>query len=180
MTKTAGLNRRDQKSLANLTLRKVMQWYHDKCVAAGVPHHEKVMPRSFRIGGATALFGAGVTAEEIKAVGRWFSDVYRIYCRLSKERLLQLSHRMSNSQSKQFLNGVDGFFSTVAPGRASPTSRRLSSKSRDSRPRPTETRTAVATTDSDRVQMRSQRMARPWRIASAKSSRLACATVALC
>ena len=115
VTKTAGLNRRDQKSLANLTLRKVMQWYHDKCAAAGVPHHEKVMPHSFRIGGATAFFAAGVTAEKVKTMGRWFSDVYRIYCRLSKERLLRLSHRMSNSRSTQFLNGVDGFFGTVAP-----------------------------------------------------------------
>jgi hypothetical protein len=92
-----------------------MTWYHDKCAAAGVPHHEKVMPHSFRIGGATALFAAGVTAEEIKTMGRWSSDVYRIYCRLSKERLLRLSHRMSNSRSTQFLNGADGFFSTTTP-----------------------------------------------------------------
>ena len=73
------------------------------------------MPQSFRVGGVTALFAAGMTAEEIKTMGRWFSDVYRIYCRLSKERLLRLSHRMSNSRSTQFLNGVDGFFGTVAP-----------------------------------------------------------------
>ena len=90
-----------------------MAWYHEKCEAAGVPHHEKVMPHSFRIGGATALFSQGVTAEEIKTMGRWASDVYRIYCRLSKERLLELSHRMSNSRSTQFLNGVDGFFRTA-------------------------------------------------------------------
>ena len=113
VAKTAGLNRRDQKSLANLTMRKVMAWYHGRCEAAGVPHHEKVMPHSFRIGGATALFSQGVTAEEIKTMGRWASDVYRIYCRLSKERLLELSHRMSNSRSTQFLNGVDGFFRTA-------------------------------------------------------------------
>ena len=115
VAKIAGVNRRDRKSLGNLTLRKVMAWYHDKCAAAGVPHHEKVMPHSFRIGGATALFAAGVTAEEIKTMGRWSSDVYRIYCRLSKERLLRLSHRMSNSRSTQFLNGADGFLSTTTP-----------------------------------------------------------------
>ena len=115
VTKTAGLNRRDCKSLTNLTLRKVMKWYHEKCGAARVPHHEKVMPHSFRIGGATALFGAGVTAEEIKTMGRWSSDVYRIYCRLSKERLLRLSHRMSHSRATQFLNGADGFFNTGTP-----------------------------------------------------------------
>ena len=73
------------------------------------------MPHGFWIGGATALFAAGVTAEETKAMGRWSSDVCRIYCRLSKERLLRRSHRMSNSRSTQFLNGADGFLSTVAP-----------------------------------------------------------------
>ena len=59
VTKTAGLNRRDQKPLANLALRKLVKWHHGKCAAVGVPHHEKVMPHSCRIGGAwhaTACF----------------------------------------------------------------------------------------------------------------------------
>ena len=42
-------------------------------------------------------------------MGRWASDVYRIYCRLSKERLLDLSKRMGHASSTQFLNGADGF-----------------------------------------------------------------------
>ena len=114
VAKTVGLNRRDQKSLANLTLRNVMNWYHDNYAAAGIAHHEDVMPHRFRIGGATALFAAAVTAEEIKTMGRLFSGVYRIYCRLSKERLLRLSRQMGNSRSTQFLNGADGFFDTEA------------------------------------------------------------------
>ena len=97
--RTAGLKKGEARSLRNMTLRKVMVWYHAKCEAAGIAHHDRVKPHSFRIGGATALFAAGVTAEEIQAMGRWFSDVYRIYCRLSKERLLNLSSRMSNSKS---------------------------------------------------------------------------------
>ena len=80
--------------------------------AAGIAHHDRVTPHCFRIGGATALFAAGVTAKEIQAMGRWFSDVYRIYCRLSKERLLNLSSRMSNSKSTQFLDGQAGFMHT--------------------------------------------------------------------
>ena len=71
-----------------------------------------VKPHNFRIGGATALFAAGVTAEEIQVMGRRFSDVYRIYCRLSKERLLNLPSRMSNSKSTQFLDGQAGFMHT--------------------------------------------------------------------
>ena len=46
-------------------------------------------------------------------MGRWASGVYRTYCRLSKERLLDLSKRMSNSSSTQFLNGADGFMAAL-------------------------------------------------------------------
>ena len=35
--------------------------------------------------------------------------MYRIYCRLSKERLLEISKRMSNAGATQFLNGTGGF-----------------------------------------------------------------------
>ena len=96
--------------MANLTMAKVMKWYHKKCAASGrVPSHDQVKPHSFRIAGATLLFAAGVTADEIKTMGRWASDVYIIYCRLSKEHLLDLSRRMRNLSSTQFLNGADGF-----------------------------------------------------------------------
>jgi hypothetical protein len=40
---------------------------------------------SLRIGGATAALAAGVPPEVIRALGRWDSDVYEIYTRLSKE-----------------------------------------------------------------------------------------------
>ena len=110
VSRIEGLNSREAKSMANLSMAKVMKWYHKKCAASGlVPNHDQVKPHSFRIAGATLLFAAGVTAEEIKTMGRWASDVYRIYCRLSKERLLDLSKRMSNASSTQFLNGADGF-----------------------------------------------------------------------
>ena len=40
---------------------------------------------SLRIGGATAALAAGVTPELIRLIGRWSSDVYEIYCRLSAQ-----------------------------------------------------------------------------------------------
>ena len=47
-------------------------------------------------------------------MGRWASDCYRNYCRLSKERLLeQLSHKMGSSQSSQFANGSRGSLGTL-------------------------------------------------------------------
>ena len=110
VSRIEGLNRREAKALTNLTMTKVMKWYHRKCAASGrAPNHDQVKPHSFRITGATLLFTAGVTTDEIKTMGRWASGVYRIYCRLSKERLLDLSKRMSNASPTQFLNGADGF-----------------------------------------------------------------------
>ena len=72
--KIKGLNRTQKKSLGNITMKKVMEWYHSKCEAAGVPDHKLFMPHSFRISGATMLFRMGVTEEEIKTMGRWASD----------------------------------------------------------------------------------------------------------
>ena len=40
---------------------------------------------SLRIGGATAALAAGMSAAAIRAAGRWSSDVYRIYCRVSRQ-----------------------------------------------------------------------------------------------
>ena len=50
------LKKREEKSLAKPTMKRVMNWYHQHCQRAGVPHHEKVKPHSFRIAGATLLF----------------------------------------------------------------------------------------------------------------------------
>ena len=40
---------------------------------------------SLRIGGATAALAAGVQPTLIRVAGRWSSDIYQIYCRLSLE-----------------------------------------------------------------------------------------------
>ena len=89
VSRIEGLNRREAKSMANLTMTKAMKWYHKKCAASGrVPNHDQVKPHSFRIAGATLLFASGVTADEIKTMGRWASGVYIIHCRLSKKACL--------------------------------------------------------------------------------------------
>lgn len=41
---------------------------------------------SFRIAGATALFNAGASDTVVRMMGRWSSDVYRIYLRACKEQ----------------------------------------------------------------------------------------------
>ena len=43
---------------------------------------------SLRIGGATAALAAGVSPQLIRLMGRWSSDVYEIYCRMSEQAAL--------------------------------------------------------------------------------------------
>ena len=43
---------------------------------------------SLRIGGATAALAAGVSPTLIRLLGRWSSDVYEIYCRMSLQSAL--------------------------------------------------------------------------------------------
>ena len=40
---------------------------------------------SLRIGGAMAALAAGIQPTLIRVLGRWSSDIYEIYCRLSLE-----------------------------------------------------------------------------------------------
>ena len=52
---------------------------------------------SLRIGGATAALAAGVPPERIRVMGRWSSDVYAIYCRMSVQAALQVSAAISSA-----------------------------------------------------------------------------------
>ena len=42
---------------------------------------EEFGTHSMRIGGATALFAAGADPTVIRTMGRWSSDIYRLYVR---------------------------------------------------------------------------------------------------
>ena len=57
---------------------------------------------------------AGVDPSLIKNKGRWASDVYEIYCRVCKGKMLELSHLMSRADTNQWLSRNDGFFDTRA------------------------------------------------------------------
>ena len=45
---------------------------------------------SLRIGGASAAFAAGIEPSAIRLAGRWSSDVYEIYVRLSRQAASRL------------------------------------------------------------------------------------------
>ena len=50
---------------------------------------------SLRIGGATAALAAGVSPQLIRLMGRWSSDVYEIYCRMSLQSALHVGQAIS-------------------------------------------------------------------------------------
>ena len=97
-----------------ITQGRVMKWYHARCEFRNIANHHLVKMHSFRIGGATALMAAGVDPSLIKNKGRWASDVYEVYCRVCKGRMLELSNLMSRADTNQWLSRNDGFFDTRA------------------------------------------------------------------
>ena len=52
---------------------------------------------SLRIGGATAALAAGVTPSLIRLMGRWSSDVYELYCRMSMESAMHVSAAITSA-----------------------------------------------------------------------------------
>ena len=61
---------------------------------------------SLRIGGATAALAAGMSAAAIRAAGRWSSDIYRIYCRLSKESAAGVATAIGSTPFEDLERGV--------------------------------------------------------------------------
>ena len=53
---------------------------------------------SLRIGGATAALAAGVSPTLIRLLGRWSSDVYEIYCRMSRQVALGVGRALASTE----------------------------------------------------------------------------------
>ena len=60
---------------------------------------------SYRIGGATALFAAGANETVIRTMGRWSSDLHRLYVRACFEQCVDWTRR-AGSTSVSDLSGT--------------------------------------------------------------------------
>lgn len=60
---------------------------------------------SLRIGGATAALAAGVPPQLIRLMGRWSSDIYEIYTRMSVQAALRVGRAVSSADVDTFEGG---------------------------------------------------------------------------
>lgn len=76
-----------------LFVRQLRTWLRQ----LGIVHHDLYSTHSFRRGGATLAFKAGVNPQLIKAQGDWASDCYLKYVSLSLDHRLGTTRAMANS-----------------------------------------------------------------------------------
>ena len=74
---------------------------------------------SLRIGGASTLLAAGVPPAVIQIMGRWDSEVYKIYCRMSGEAARRMGAVVASTQLHDTAAGYrDEELTWMAPARA--------------------------------------------------------------
>ena len=79
-----------------LTVRQVREMVKALMAAVGCDP-DRFGAHSLRIGGATAALTAGVDPAVIRAMGRWSSEVYEIYMRLTREAAARLSSTIAST-----------------------------------------------------------------------------------
>ena len=62
---------------------------------------------SFRIGGATALFAAGANDTIIRTMGRWSSDIHRLYVRACYEQCIDRTKRCGSANASSIAADFD-------------------------------------------------------------------------
>ena len=84
-----------------ITVEEVREAVRDAMAAAGRSRW-LYGAHSLRIGGASAALAAGVPPALIRLLGRWSSDVYEIYCRMSRQAALRAGQMLSSSAVTSF------------------------------------------------------------------------------
>ena len=62
---------------------------------------DKYGAHSLRIGGATAALAQNVSPALIRLMGRWSSDVYEIYCRMSQQSAVHVGKLIATAHVNQ-------------------------------------------------------------------------------
>ena len=96
---------RRRVSLACIKVREVRAVLQQLMAAIGLDW-QRFGAHSLRIGGATAALAAGLTPAAIRAAGRWSSDVYAIYCRVSRQSAAQVGSLIGSTAFEDLERGV--------------------------------------------------------------------------
>lgn len=87
---------REQQERQPLRIHHVRDWVKALVVSIG-EDPTQFGAHSLRIGGATALFAAGAEPHIIRTMGRWSSDIYRLYVRACFKDTLAWSRRAGST-----------------------------------------------------------------------------------
>ena len=71
--------------------------YLSSFIAMSLPHAPNLNTHSFRIGGASAALAAGASDALVRIMGRWSSDSYTRYIRVSNVSVIDFNLRMRRS-----------------------------------------------------------------------------------
>ena len=97
---------RDPSTNKPLSYEFVLGWTRKLMVAIGEdPLHFGT--HSYRIGGATALFGAGANETIIRTMGRWSSDLHRLYVRACFEQCCEWSAKAGSTTVSELAGEFD-------------------------------------------------------------------------
>lgn len=92
---------RDPKTNRPLSYEYVLGITRQLAIAIG-ENPDQYGTHSFRIAGATALFNAGASDTVVRMMGRWSSDIYRVYLRACKEQCRAWSLAAGSTKCSQF------------------------------------------------------------------------------
>ena len=83
--------------LVPLTKGAFIKVFRELLCRANVPLYNSYTGHSFRRGGATWAFGAGLPGEVIQVIGDWHSDCYKRYFEFSLDTMLTVGQRVRDS-----------------------------------------------------------------------------------
>ena len=82
---------------ASITTSEVRAMVREVAALGGHAFPALLGGHSLRIGGATAALAAGVPPQLIRLMGRWCSDVYEVYCRMSQEAAVGVGRAVTSA-----------------------------------------------------------------------------------
>jgi hypothetical protein len=99
---------RDPSTNKPLRYESVLEWTRNLMACIG-ENPADFGTHSYRIGGATALFAAGANETVIRTMGRWSSDMHRLYVRACFEQCRAWTRKAGSTQ----VSDVAGQFDEV-------------------------------------------------------------------